>query len=67
MPESANQNFANHRRWVPRYHFVLAMLLLLNVGHSISMMVQTFSFGQVINFTTAVALVIILLTALGNA
>ncbi len=29
------QNFANHRRLVPMYHFVLALLLLVAVGGSL--------------------------------
>jgi hypothetical protein len=31
MPEPATQNYANHRRFVPLYHFVTPIILLLNL------------------------------------
>jgi hypothetical protein len=31
MPAAAPQNFANHRRFVPLYHFVAPLILLLNL------------------------------------
>ena len=31
MPEPATQNYATHRRYVPLYHFVAPLILLLNL------------------------------------
>ncbi len=31
MPENAPQNFSNHARYVPLYHFVTPLLLLVNL------------------------------------
>jgi Family of unknown function (DUF6526) len=31
MPEGEAQNFANHRRFVPMYHYIAPLILLLNL------------------------------------
>ena len=54
MPD---QSYAQHRRWVPFYHFVTAILLLVNAGWALWGMIRGFAAGTVIQFTTAFALV----------
>jgi hypothetical protein len=31
MPDQATQTYATHRRYVPLYHFVVPLILLLNL------------------------------------
>lgn len=34
MPDAPSQSYANHRRFVPFYHYVTPLLLLINLGWS---------------------------------
>jgi hypothetical protein len=54
----AEQNFANHVRWVPGYHFFVIPALSLNFGWSIyRWKVAGFSLNAFISILTAAALV----------
>ena len=59
MPQG--QTYANHRKYVPLYHFVLAPLLLLNVGYAIWGAIDELSFDRVVSLTTAIALILLYL------
>jgi len=61
MPERTPQTYANHRKFVPLFHFGLAGLLLLNFGYAIWCTVKDFGFDRVVALTTAVALIIMYL------
>lgn len=43
MPEPARQTYANHVRFVPYFHFVLAPILLVNFVYSVYRAVVAFS------------------------
>ena len=59
MPQG--QTYANHRKFVPLYHFVLAPLLLMNVGYAVWCVVKDFGFDRIVYLTTAAALIIMYL------
>jgi len=61
MPQG--QSYANHRKYVPLYHFVLAPLLLLNLGYAIWCVVKDFGFDRIVYLTTAFALILMYLFA----
>jgi hypothetical protein len=62
----AEQNYSNHTRWVPVFHFVAGPLLALNLLWRLYRAGQTLSMGQAraeatFSLLTAVALVILFL------
>lgn len=60
----AEQNFANHVKWVPPFHFFVVPVLLLNFGWSIYRLVHLwFSWDALIQLLTATALVVLMLCA----
>jgi hypothetical protein len=60
----AEQNFANHMKLVPSFHFFVLPVLLLNFGWSISQLVhQGFTGGGLVNLLTAAALVLLAFNA----
>lgn len=61
MPKT--QNFENHARFVPMFHFFVAPVFLLNIVWSIVRLVRDFSFGTFVFFLVAVALFLLALTA----
>jgi len=58
---STGQSYSNHRKYVPPYHFVLAPLLLLNVGYATWSLIADFGFDRLVFLTTALALIIMYL------
>lgn len=52
------QNYANHRKYVPAFHFVAFPLLFINLGWQISTLRGNMSTDSLINVGTAAALVI---------
>ncbi|HTU32636.1 MAG TPA: DUF6526 family protein [Candidatus Acidoferrum sp.] len=60
---SEKQNFENHARFLPLFHFVVAPILLLNIVWSIVCLVRYFSFDTVVSVLVAVALFLLALTA----
>ena len=53
----AEQNFANHVKWVPAFHFFVIPVLLLNLGQSIYRTVHLgFSFDRLVGILTAAAI-----------
>lgn len=59
MAEKKPQTFATHRRFVPLYHFVLSVLLLLNLAWAGWRLFKEQSVDDVVAFLTAVALAIL--------
>ena len=59
MAQSSPQNFGNHSRYVPLYHFVLLALAIFMLALSIERMVLHFSSGTLLDFLLVVALVLV--------
>ena len=57
------QNFSNHLRWVPAYHFVAGPILLINAGWAIYRLFGGVSFEAILNLLVAIALVIVFFVA----
>ena len=57
------QNFANHTRFVPAYHYVAFPILLLNFIWAIRGLLGDISFDAILNILVAVALIIVALFA----
>lgn len=58
------QNYANHVKWVPAFHFFALPVLLLNFVHSIVRLVHHgLSFNGVVDVLTAAALVVTIFLA----
>ena len=57
------QNFANHARFVPPYHYIALPILLLNFIWAIRGLLGDVSFDAVLNILVAVALIIVALFA----
>jgi Family of unknown function (DUF6526) len=57
------QNFENHAKLVPAFHFVVLPILLVNIGWSIYHVAQATSAASVIALLVAVALLLLALTA----
>jgi Family of unknown function (DUF6526) len=52
------QNYSNHTRFVPAFHFFVLPVLLVNVGYQITMAIRGFSAGTVIGAFTSIALLL---------
>ena len=60
----AEQNYANHVKWVPLYHFFVVPVMVLNLGQSIYRLIHWgFSFDRLVGVLTAVALVLFVFQA----
>lgn len=58
------QNYANHVRWVPAFHFFVMPVLILNVLWSIYRLISPgFTWDGLIHSLTAVALVLLMFNA----
>ncbi len=61
--DAPSQNFANHQKFVPAFHYVALPILMINVIYSGYVAATSFSVDSVIALLVAVALVIIGLLA----
>jgi hypothetical protein len=60
----AEQNFSNHVRWVPTFHFFVIPVLLLNFGWSAYRLIQPgFTWDGLVHLLTAAALVLLMFHA----
>jgi low affinity Fe/Cu permease len=59
MADKPAQNYANHRRFVPLYHFVLFAVLVVNLLWTVVQAVRGFSFATVWGVVMALALLAI--------
>ena len=57
------QDYGNHRKFVPAFHYVALPILLINLIYSGYVAVTSFSVGSVIAMFVAVALIIVALFA----
>ena len=57
--DASSQNFANHQKFVPAFHYVAVPILLVNVIYSAYVAVTFFALDSVIALLVAVALMII--------
>lgn len=60
---SQTQNFDNHTRIVPAFHYVVLPIFLLNLVWSIVRVIRQFSFGTVVSLLLAVAFLLLAFTA----
>lgn len=60
---SQKQNFENHSRFFPLFHFVVAPILLLNIVWSIVRLTRHVSFDAIVALLVAIALFLLALTA----
>ena len=56
---TADQNFDNHQKFVPGFHYVALPILLINVIYSGFLTATSFSVDSVIGLLVAIALVIV--------
>ncbi len=63
MAEKVPQNYANHARLVPAYHFVAFPLFAINFFYWLYITVTAFSWGNLIGLGTATALIILFFVA----
>jgi hypothetical protein len=57
------QNFENHAKFLPPFHFFVAPILLVNIGWCIYRVIHAFSAGSVIGLLVALALLVLAFTA----
>ena len=67
MPETQTQNFKNHAKVVPAYHFVALPILVLNFVWTLKVAIKVQSFGSSVAFLVSVALIIMFFCARGFA
>jgi hypothetical protein len=60
---SQEQNFENHARFFPLFHFVVAPIFLLNIVWSIVRLIRHVSFDTIVWLLVAIALFLLALTA----
>lgn len=58
-----SQNFANHRRFFPLFHFVVAPIFLLNIVWSIVRLSRQVSLDSIVSLLVALALFLLALAA----
>ena len=63
MPETQTQNFKNHAKVVPAYHFVALPILVLNFVWTLKVAIKVQSFGSSVAFLVSVALIIMFFCA----
>jgi hypothetical protein len=63
MTQTVPQNFENHARIVPAYHFVAFPLLAINFFYALYQTVTDFSWGGLVGLGVAVALILVFFVA----
>ncbi len=63
MSETKIQNFENHAKFVPAFHFVVLPIFLINLVWSIVRLAHVFSVGNVMSVLMAVAFILLALNA----
>jgi hypothetical protein len=58
VSERAPQTFANHARYVPLYHFVLAGIVILNLGYAVWRVVKNATVATGLNLLVALGLAV---------
>lgn len=60
---SQNQNFENHARFFPLFHFVVAPIFLLNIVWSLVRVIRHVSFDTIVSLLVALGLFLLALSA----
>jgi Family of unknown function (DUF6526) len=60
---SQTQNFENHTKLVPAFHFIVLPILVLNVVWSLERVIHNFSFGTIVSLLVSIALLLLAFTA----
>jgi Family of unknown function (DUF6526) len=60
---SQTQNFKNHTKLVPAFHFIVLPILVLNVVWSLERVIHNFSFGTIVSLLVSIALLLLAFTA----
>ncbi|HEY0704089.1 MAG TPA: DUF6526 family protein [Candidatus Acidoferrales bacterium] len=63
MPEAQAQNYKNHAKFVPAFHFIAAPILGLNLVWTLWVAIRVHSFGSIVSFLVAIALILTLFLA----
>ena len=63
MAQASPQNFENHARFVPAYHLVTFPLLAINFFFALYQVVTGFTWGNLVAFGAAVALILLFFLA----
>jgi uncharacterized protein DUF6526 len=63
MVQEPTQNFKNHAKVVPAYHFVALPILVLNFVWTLKVAIKVQSFGSIVAFLVSVALIIMFFCA----
>ena len=58
---ATQQSYANHRRFVPMFHYVTGLLFLANLIFAVYHIIRVFGLASVVNLLTAIALVLLFL------
>jgi hypothetical protein len=59
MSDTKTQNFKNHAKFVPAFHYVILPIFFINLVSSIVRLAHVFSYGSVISVLMAIALVLL--------
>jgi hypothetical protein len=63
MAEAPTQNFKNHTKFVPPYHFVALPILVLNFVWTLIVAIRFHTFGSVVSFLVSIALILVFFCA----
>jgi len=63
MAQKSPQTFENHARLIPAYHFVAFPLFAINVFYALYKVVTAFSWGNLVAFGVALALILLFFVA----
>jgi hypothetical protein len=61
MAQEPTQNFKNHAKVVPPYHFVAGPILILNFVWTLIVLIRIHTFGSLVSFLVSIALIIMFL------
>jgi hypothetical protein len=59
MSDTKTQNFENHAKFVPAFHYVILPIFFVNLVSSIVRLAHVFSYGNVISVLMAIALILL--------
>ena len=59
MAQEPTQNFKNHAKVVPPYHFVAGPILILNFVWTLIVLIRIHTFGSLVSFLVSIAFLLI--------
>jgi Family of unknown function (DUF6526) len=63
MAQELTQNFKNHARFVPPYHFVAGPILAVNFVWTLIIAIRFRTFGSIVSFLVSIALILMFFCA----